>query len=84
MAASATLPAVRSPTSRPVSVASMDLRDRPTASATPKLLESREMLEQHEVVDDALAETESRIDGEPRGIDAGLAASGNTRGENTR
>ena len=79
MAASATLPAVRSSTSRPVSVASIDLRDSPTAIGTPSVVRAAEMFEQHQVVDDAFAETKSRIDGETRRVDARGAARGETR-----
>ena len=62
----------------------MDLRDNPTASGTPSVVQPAEMFEQREVVDDAFAEAKSRIDSESREVDARSAARSDARGAEMR
>ena len=50
------------------------MRDRPTASGMPSAARLARLFEQREVVRDAFAESESRIDRETRRVDTRVAA----------
>ena len=60
--AAATLAAMRSPNSRPVIVPSMDLRDKPASTGTPRARKICQVAQQCEIMLQRLAKTKARVD----------------------
>ena len=82
--AAATLADSRSPTARPVTAPSVDLRDQPSNNGDPSASSSPLAAQQFEVVGDALAEADARIEDDAPWVDPGSGERGQSRAQEIR